>query len=346
MCGSSPSLRGVAIPAQNKDVCQDCDTAMWLHNETGIHVKFCKGCKNFRNVILFADQVPLDMNKDLPSKCNKCRERSRRSYLVRKTGDDLPGGTGGGGGGGEKKSNLEDSSERIAAATIKSGRPEHQTIRNRNTGGLVGAAIERRPGGSARPRSVSIDSSPYYASFSALSAISLSTSPSLSSAPSSSSSSISMIPEYNFSRGPFSENGGTAKRPRASSFAEVLTDAAAHTELGSRRPRAASFAEVLTDAAAKVGGFGMPPRRPSESTLVGIAAYSPRAAEAAETLLASSSGTHQSSTTKSSTDIFDVQQCHSLGATVSAASSLLGLAKTPPRGTTIAEGTLSGSIKN
>jgi hypothetical protein len=42
MCGSSPAARGAVIPAQNKDVCQDCDTAMWLHNETQVFFKFCK----------------------------------------------------------------------------------------------------------------------------------------------------------------------------------------------------------------------------------------------------------------------------------------------------------------
>ena len=39
MCGST----NVNIPAQNKDVCRNCDTSFWLFNKLNVVVKFCKG---------------------------------------------------------------------------------------------------------------------------------------------------------------------------------------------------------------------------------------------------------------------------------------------------------------
>jgi len=84
MCGKGPSdgEAGTVIPQQNKDVCRDCDKALWVHGDTRTYFKWCKGCKRFRNIVAFSEKLDA-------SKCNGCRERGRRSYLQRK---GLPGG--------------------------------------------------------------------------------------------------------------------------------------------------------------------------------------------------------------------------------------------------------------
>ena len=68
---------GTVIPQQNKDVCRDCDKALWVHGDTRVYFKWCKGCKRFRNIVAFSEKLDA-------SKCNGCRERGRRSYLQRK----------------------------------------------------------------------------------------------------------------------------------------------------------------------------------------------------------------------------------------------------------------------
>uniref|UniRef100_A0A7S2D8D8 Uncharacterized protein n=1 Tax=Octactis speculum TaxID=3111310 RepID=A0A7S2D8D8_9STRA len=79
MCGKAPTEGdgGTVIPQQNKDVCRDCDKALWVHGETRTYFKWCKGCKRFRNIVAFSEKLDA-------SKCNGCRERGRRSYLQRK----------------------------------------------------------------------------------------------------------------------------------------------------------------------------------------------------------------------------------------------------------------------
>ena len=79
MCGKAPSDgdSGTVIPQQNKDVCRDCDKALWVHGESRTYFKWCKGCKRFRNIVAFSEKLDA-------SKCNGCRERGRRSYLQRK----------------------------------------------------------------------------------------------------------------------------------------------------------------------------------------------------------------------------------------------------------------------
>jgi hypothetical protein len=47
------------IPNQNKGVCNNCDSAIWIHVETGLEMKWCKGCKNFRKWMDFGDKVSL-----------------------------------------------------------------------------------------------------------------------------------------------------------------------------------------------------------------------------------------------------------------------------------------------
>ena len=56
MCGCGAS-KGVVIPRQNKDVCRDCDKAMWRHRSSGCFFKWCKGCKNFLHVGTFSQKL-------------------------------------------------------------------------------------------------------------------------------------------------------------------------------------------------------------------------------------------------------------------------------------------------
>lgn len=75
--------RLVVIPRQNKDVCRECDKALWRHLLTNIHFKWCKGCKRFRNLTAFAEKL-------CASKCDRCRERGRQGYMRRKGGTGSP----------------------------------------------------------------------------------------------------------------------------------------------------------------------------------------------------------------------------------------------------------------
>ena len=46
-----------SIPKQNKGVCNNCDVAIWVVNPSGMQIKWCKGCKNFRKWIDFGVKV-------------------------------------------------------------------------------------------------------------------------------------------------------------------------------------------------------------------------------------------------------------------------------------------------
>jgi hypothetical protein len=99
MCGHGGcKAGGVVIPRQNKDVCRECDKALWRHETTGArdagarfeiarrpprprpqsrYFKWCKGCKNFMQIGHFSQKLDA-------AKCDKCRERGRTSYLLKK----------------------------------------------------------------------------------------------------------------------------------------------------------------------------------------------------------------------------------------------------------------------
>ena len=99
MCGHGGcKAGGVVIPRQNKDVCRECDKALWRHETTGTrdagarfeiarrpprprplarYFKWCKGCKNFMQIGHFSQKLDA-------AKCDKCRERGRTSYLLKK----------------------------------------------------------------------------------------------------------------------------------------------------------------------------------------------------------------------------------------------------------------------
>ena len=90
MCGRQPnstdtaaSAAMIVIPRQNKDVCRECDKALWRHAESNMLLKWCKGCKRFRNLTAFAEKLAA-------SKCDRCRERGRQGYMRRKGAADGP----------------------------------------------------------------------------------------------------------------------------------------------------------------------------------------------------------------------------------------------------------------
>jgi hypothetical protein len=59
MCGKAPAEgeAAVVIPQQNKDVCRDCDKALWVHGDSRTYFKWCKGCKRFRNIVAFSEKL-------------------------------------------------------------------------------------------------------------------------------------------------------------------------------------------------------------------------------------------------------------------------------------------------
>lgn len=65
------------IPTQNKGLCTSCDVNVWVVCQTGLEIKWCKGCKNFRPWAAFGD-------KGLATKCLRCRERQREKYALQK----------------------------------------------------------------------------------------------------------------------------------------------------------------------------------------------------------------------------------------------------------------------
>ncbi|KAL7539642.1 hypothetical protein ACHAXR_009465, partial [Thalassiosira sp. AJA248-18] len=75
MASSSNSYAN--IPTQNKGLCTICDVNVWIVTSTGLEIKWCKGCKNFRPWAAFGD-------KGLATKCVRCRERQREKYALQK----------------------------------------------------------------------------------------------------------------------------------------------------------------------------------------------------------------------------------------------------------------------
>jgi Zn-finger nucleic acid-binding protein len=65
------------IPTQNKGLCTLCDVNVWVVVSSGLEIKWCKGCKNFRPWAAFGD-------KGLATKCLRCRDRQREKYALQK----------------------------------------------------------------------------------------------------------------------------------------------------------------------------------------------------------------------------------------------------------------------
>ena len=88
MCGhlASGEAATCSIPLQNKDVCKRCDTGIWRHRATMEYFKWCKGCKKFLHVYAFKEKLSKCTTKysKQPSKCDRCRERGRQSYMSKR----------------------------------------------------------------------------------------------------------------------------------------------------------------------------------------------------------------------------------------------------------------------
>lgn len=88
MCGLPPGM-GCVIPRQNKDVCKECDKSTWQHLSTSVYFKWCKGCKKFLRLGSFSEKLDA-------AKCDRCRERGRQSYLLKKGKECSVASSGGG----------------------------------------------------------------------------------------------------------------------------------------------------------------------------------------------------------------------------------------------------------
>eukprot|EP00590_Aulacoseira_subarctica_P002167 CAMPEP_0172414232 /NCGR_PEP_ID=MMETSP1064-20121228/913_1 /TAXON_ID=202472 /ORGANISM="Aulacoseira subarctica , Strain CCAP 1002/5" /LENGTH=598 /DNA_ID=CAMNT_0013150805 /DNA_START=32 /DNA_END=1828 /DNA_ORIENTATION=- len=71
------------IPRQNKGICTKCDVTVWVINASGLQIKWCKGCKNFRPWAAFGE-------KGGATKCMKCRERQKEKYASQKSRSEEP----------------------------------------------------------------------------------------------------------------------------------------------------------------------------------------------------------------------------------------------------------------
>jgi len=72
----APAAGGATIPTQNKGLCTACDVNVWVVVQSGLEIKWCKGCKNFCPWASFGD-------KGLATKCVPCREHQREKYRAR-----------------------------------------------------------------------------------------------------------------------------------------------------------------------------------------------------------------------------------------------------------------------
>ena len=88
------------VPNQNKGVCNNCDSAVWVFTPAGIQVKWCKGCKNFRKWLDFGAKVRSTFGwvfkhcriksltrvslKGYSSKCQNCRTSQAQRYALSK----------------------------------------------------------------------------------------------------------------------------------------------------------------------------------------------------------------------------------------------------------------------
>jgi hypothetical protein len=88
MCGRGTESDNIVIPVQNKQVCTDCDTGVWLFKADKTYFKWCKGCKRFRSIHAFREKLQglrgATRTTCLPSKCDSCRCRGRLGYRAKK----------------------------------------------------------------------------------------------------------------------------------------------------------------------------------------------------------------------------------------------------------------------
>eukprot|EP00569_Conticribra_weissflogii_P004229 CAMPEP_0171337358 /NCGR_PEP_ID=MMETSP0878-20121228/6642_1 /TAXON_ID=67004 /ORGANISM="Thalassiosira weissflogii, Strain CCMP1336" /LENGTH=553 /DNA_ID=CAMNT_0011838977 /DNA_START=147 /DNA_END=1808 /DNA_ORIENTATION=+ len=65
------------IPKQNKGVCTSCDEGVWMLLNSGMQIRWCKGCKNFKKWISFGI-------KGHSTKCERCRTQQAERYALNK----------------------------------------------------------------------------------------------------------------------------------------------------------------------------------------------------------------------------------------------------------------------
>lgn len=74
---AGPRGQRVIIPNQNKGICTACDVTVWIHAATGLQIKWCKGCKNFKTWAGFGHKGHL-------TKCMRCRDEQNKRYARQK----------------------------------------------------------------------------------------------------------------------------------------------------------------------------------------------------------------------------------------------------------------------
>lgn len=152
MCGNPPSSTCV-IPRQNKDVCKDCDKSTWQHVATGVYFKWCKGCKKFLRLGSFSEKLDA-------AKCDRCRERGRQSYLLKKgkDGSSSSGGRSRSNSINSMKSDFEDISESLdlaAAAVAIAAVASNRNYRSRSSPVCGGSAFVSSSSGEEEDREAS-----------------------------------------------------------------------------------------------------------------------------------------------------------------------------------------------
>ena len=78
---AGPHGQRVTIPNQNKGICTACDVTVWIHSASGLQIKWCKGCKNFKTWAGFGHKGHL-------TKCMRCRDEQNKRYATQKAGKD------------------------------------------------------------------------------------------------------------------------------------------------------------------------------------------------------------------------------------------------------------------
>ena len=78
---AGPQGQRVIIPNQNKGICTACDVTVWIHSASGLQIKWCKGCKNFKTWAGFGHKGHL-------TKCMRCRDEQNKRYAKQKAGKD------------------------------------------------------------------------------------------------------------------------------------------------------------------------------------------------------------------------------------------------------------------
>ena len=76
-CGRHCLTSATKKANQNKNVCTACDVTVWVHSASGLQIKWCKGCKNFKSWASIGSKGHL-------TKCLQCRDQQNKLYAERK----------------------------------------------------------------------------------------------------------------------------------------------------------------------------------------------------------------------------------------------------------------------